>query len=272
MSLERNKRKKGKLTRRRVSQRKRVSQRRSNRKGSRRSKRRHTMRGGANTQSIIEHAEKGAGMDAPSILKVLHARDKEEYGSKGTGMKEWVSGLGHRNPANIAFLNLLEKVEGKGAVDKFQKEVKDVETEQKKKDDKKDMEATKKILMNELIPEYDKMITNHVERNVKVKKGPVPVFGPAARSMARHRPSYQEERKMLIRKRDATKHKIIDSDWKTWWKNKGKEGVSNTMSERSKSWKEWQERSIRSRPPRVRRRPSQRPVSRLDSLMKKITL
>ena len=198
MSLERNKRKKGKLTRRRVSQRKRVSQRRSNRKGSRRSKRRHTMRGGANTQSIIEHAEK-AGMDSASILKVLNARDKEEYGSKGTGMKEWVSGLGHRNPANIAYLNLLEKVEGKGAVDKFQKEVKDVETEQKKKDNKKDMEATKKILMNELIPEYDKMITNHVERNVKVKKGPVPVFGPAARSMARHRPSYQEERKMLIR-------------------------------------------------------------------------
>jgi len=36
-------------------------------------------------------------------------------------------------------LNLLEKVEGKGAVDKFQKEVKDVETGQKKKDDKKDM-------------------------------------------------------------------------------------------------------------------------------------
>ena len=54
-------------------------------------------------------------------------------------MKEWVSGLGHRNPTNIAYLNLLEKVEGKGAVDKFQKEVKDVETGQKKKDDKKDM-------------------------------------------------------------------------------------------------------------------------------------
>jgi len=177
-------------------------------------------------------------------------------------------------------LNLLEKVEGKGAVDKFQKEVKDVETEQKKKDDKKDMEATKKILMNELIPEYDKVITNHVERNVKVKKGPVPVFGPAARELARHRPSYQEERKMLIRKRDATKSKIIDSDWKEWWKHEmGKEGVSNTMSERSKSWKEWQEiahagflrgaraanvaRGRRARPSKWR--------SRLDSLMKNIT-
>ena len=78
------------------------------------------MRGGANTQSIIEHAEK-AGMDSASILKVLNARDKEEYGSKGTGMKEWVSGLGHRNPTNIAYLNLLEKVEGKGAVDNFKK-------------------------------------------------------------------------------------------------------------------------------------------------------
>ena len=236
------------------------------------------MRGGANTQSIIEHAEK-AGMDSASILKVLHARDKEEYGSNGTGMKEWVSGLGHRNPTNIAYLNLLEKVEGKGAVDKFQKEVKDVETEQKKKDDKKDMAATKKTLMNELIPEYDKVITNHVNRNVKVKKGPVPVFGPAARELARHRPSYQEERKMLIRKRDATKHKIIDSDWKTWWENKGKEGVSNTMSERSKSWKEWQEiahagflRGARAAA-RARSRTAG-PItrrSRLDSLMKNIT-
>ena len=238
------------------------------------------MRGGTNTQSIIEHAEKGAGMDAPSILKVLHARDKEEYGSKGTGMKEWVSGLGHRNPTNIAYLNLLEKVEGKGAVDKFQKEVKDVETEQKKKDDKKDMAATKKTLINELIPEYDKVITNRVNRNVKkVKKGPGTVFWQPP-SSARHRPSYQEERKMLARKRDATKSKIIDSDWKEWWKHEmGKEGVSNTMSERSKSWKEWQEiahagflrgaraanvaRGRRARPSRWR--------SRLDSLMKNIT-